>query len=69
MERAVHDLFAEIMSCSHISVTESILNYGATSIMFPQFISQIKLKFGKDISMETFILNSTIAMCAKLLID
>lgn len=68
MEQKVHDMFAEIMSCSDMSVTESILNLGATSIMFPQFIAQIKNEFGKDILMETFILNSTIAMCAKLLI-
>ncbi len=69
MEQSVHDLFVKIIGCPKISANESILNVGATSIMFPQFISQIKEKFNKEITMEQFISNSTVSMCAKLLND
>ncbi len=69
LEQMVHDLFVKIIGCPEISINESILNVGATSIMFPQFISKIKEKFNIKLTMEQFISNSTVLMCAKLLND
>jgi bacitracin synthase 3 len=60
-------LFSEIIGCNNVSVTENVLNIGATSIMFVQFVSKINENFGKKITVEQFIKNSTVETCAKLL--
>ena len=60
-------MFIGIIGCEDISVTESILNVGATSLMFSIFVKKIKDTYGKELSMVQFIRNSTIELCAKLI--
>ena len=67
LEKELKEIFIGIIGCEDISVTESILNVGATSIMFSIFIKKIKDTYNKELSMVQFIKNSTIELCAKLL--
>ncbi len=70
-EEKLHDIFVEIIGYDgmNISTTESLLNVGMTSIMFPTCVKRIEKEFGKKIKIPLFIKNSTISMCAKLIDD
>jgi acyl-coenzyme A synthetase/AMP-(fatty) acid ligase len=68
LEQKLYDIFMDIIGChTTISVTESIYNYGMTSVMIPRLIYQINKLFKKELTIQQFIENSTVSMCAKLL--
>lgn len=67
LETQVHEIWTKILQIDKISVTESILNLGATSIMFPTFVNEMNAKFGSNITIGEFIINSTIEKCSNLI--
>ena len=67
LEQKVHDMCAVILSLEKMSVIESFLNMGATSVTYWKFVDGIAQTFGKIITIEQFIKNSTISMLTKLI--
>jgi non-ribosomal peptide synthetase component F len=68
MECLLHDIFTDIIGCDKISVVESIMNFGASSITYPKLVNKIKEVTGKVITIEQLIKIGTIEGCAALLI-
>lgn len=66
IEQKLHDLFVDIIECGDICVTDDILNIGASSIMYPVFVSHINQTFGININIGKFIQHPTIIECAEL---
>lgn len=66
IEQKLHDLFVDIIGCGAISITDDVLNIGASSIMYPIFVSHINQTFGINITIGKFIQHPTIIECAEL---
>lgn len=63
-EFQIHEICKQMTGFDKISIHDSFLNIGVTSIMFPGFIAKIEQVFGVKISIANFIQNSTIERCS-----
>ncbi|VBB17590.1 NcpA [Yasminevirus sp. GU-2018] len=67
-EKVLHDIFQQVMGLSGpISIRESVLNLGASSIMYPIFVAKIRKAFSKEITIQNFLKHSTVEECAKFI--
>lgn len=66
-EEDVKEIICEILSLSDLSVTESFLNVGFTSINVHQLIQKLHQKYGLNATADIIYQNSTVERCANFI--